>query len=76
MRVLQANGSPAAKVSLGGEIRHPSDESRDRELNLREVRPGDYEADVAGITPGAWDFIVKTPETGAPFEATRRIFVP
>jgi len=72
----QADGSPEAGSGLLGEIRHPADESRDRTLHLVEVKAGDYEADVTGIGPGAWDLIVKTPENGAPFEASRRMWVP
>lgn len=72
----QANGAPAGKASLSGEFRHPVDESRDRSFQLAEVKPGDYEADVAGITPGAWDVVVKSPEGAAPFEATRRMILP
>lgn len=72
----KADGTPLSVAALAGEFRHPADENRDRALKLVEVRPGDYEADVNGITAGAWDVVVHTQGKSAPFEATRRMFVP
>lgn len=74
--LTRADGSPETKAALTGEFRHPSDESRDRTLRLMEVRAGEYAADVNGIAPGAWDLIVRTPPNIAPFEASRRMWVP
>ncbi len=71
----KADGSPAQNVTLLGQLEHPSDEVRDRSLHLVEVRAGEYEADLAGVSPGAWDVIVTTPEHAIPFEATRRLWV-
>lgn len=76
VKLRQADGAPETKVALSGQLRHPSDENRDRDIRLVEVKPGEYQADVTGITPGAWDVIVHTPEAEQPFEATRRMWVP
>ena len=72
----QANGAPETAVTLHGELRHPADENRDRTLKLREVGGGLYEADLSGVRPGAWDVIVSTAAHDAPFEASRRVWVP
>lgn len=72
----QQNGAPEGKVRLVGELRHPSDETRDRVLRLTEVRDGDYQAVVGGVSVGAWDVIVKTSSDATPFEASRRLWVP
>ena len=72
----KADGAPARDVKLGGELRHPADETRDHPLRLVEVRTGEYEADVAGVSVGAWDVVVNSSPNGAPFEASRRLWVP
>ena len=74
--LLQADGSPETKVSLSGELRHPSNENLDHALVLKEVSPGRYEADLAGVSAGTWDIIVSTAAREAPFEVTRRVWVP
>ena len=69
--------SPAGiDVSLTGTLRHPANENLDRSLELKQIGPGLYQADLADIRPGAWDVIVHTGSEAAPFEATRRLWVP
>jgi nitrogen fixation protein FixH len=70
------NGAPERDVRLVGELRHPTDETRDRSLRLVEVAEGDYRADVGGVGTGAWDVVVKASPGTAPFEASRRLWVP
>lgn len=71
-----ADGRPQSKLGLVGELRHPTDETRDRQLRLVEIAAGEYRGELAGIHAGAWDVVVKTANGSAPFEATRRVWVP
>ena len=72
-----ADGSPVTHLSLAGVLRHPSDETRDQALNLRESGTGTFVADVSNVTPGSWDVLVSTAnDAGSPFEASRRLWVP
>lgn len=70
------SGKPEDRAVLSGEFRHPADENRDRSVRLVETRAGEYEGDVTGVTPGAWDVIVTDAAKSAPFEATRRVWIP
>ena len=69
-------GSPLSGMTLTAEMRHPSDENRDRVLRLKAVSPGRYEADAGAISSGQWDLIVNSASAKTPFEATRRLWVP
>lgn len=69
-------GAPINSVSLTALLKHPSDQSRDREVKLRLVSAGLYAADVRGVSPGLWDLVVSAmnaPTT--PFEAARRVWI-
>lgn len=71
------DGTPETQAVLGGELRHPSDEGRDRPLRLHETSAGRYRGDVSGVARGAWDVVIKTQASErAPFEAIRRVWVP
>lgn len=70
------DGSPVSGLSLTAELRHPSDEGRDKQTVLKEVEPGTYAATVNGIAPGAWDFVAETGPHQPPFETTRRLWLP
>jgi len=73
----RADGSPETNVSLTGELRHPTDETRDQSLRLHEASSGEYVAELSGVKAGAWDVIVTTPaRQSTPFEASRRLWVP
>jgi nitrogen fixation protein FixH len=73
--LIQSNGTTEMHAVLSGELRHPADEHRDRQLTLHEMGAGEYRADIDGVTRGAWDVIVRG--TGPqPFEASRRLWVP
>lgn len=74
--VHDANGAPARDIELTGELRHPADETRDHPLHLVQVTSGEYQADVAGVRPGAWDIVVSSSPHNVPFEASRRLWVP
>jgi len=45
-------------------------------LKLREVEAGLYKAEISGVSPGAWDILVSSAPRDAPFEASRRVWVP
>jgi nitrogen fixation protein FixH len=70
-----ASGAAETRAALAGELRHPADENRDRSLALRETKPGLYQAELSGVTPGSWDIIVNNGGS-EPFEAIRRLWVP
>lgn len=72
----QADGTPVSRLSLQGELRHPSDEGRDRPVALKEVVPGQYVATVTGVSTGAWDIVADTGPRQPPFEMTRRLWLP
>jgi nitrogen fixation protein FixH len=69
-----AMGRPLQGLALAGELRHPSDENRDRPLTLRPAGPGLYEAEISQVAPGAWDAVVRT-RSGEPFEMVRRLWL-
>lgn len=73
--VTDSMGAPETGLVLTGELRHPSDENRDRPIRFRETSPGHYRSEVENVRPGDWDVIART-EQGAPFEASRRLWVP
>jgi len=70
------DGRPIANLPLSGELRHPVDETRDRKLRLVAAMPGDYEGELRGVSTGAWDVVVSTPQNSTPFVASRRLWVP
>lgn len=73
--IANALGHPQTQVKLSGELRHPADENRDRAISLHEVGGGRYQADIKGVSPGAWDVIVESASKNQPFEAERRLWV-
>lgn len=75
VRIKNADGAPQTQIRLSGILRHPADENRDRAIVLRETAMGQYEADVKGLAPGAWDVSVQSNSKYQPFEAERRLFV-
>jgi nitrogen fixation protein FixH len=76
VHLVQANGTPEAQPRLTGELRHPSNEYRDRRLDLKQTAAGLYQADLANVSPGSWDVLVSSGAEDAPFEAVRRVWVP
>lgn len=74
--VADAQGHPQTQLRLSGELRHPSDETRDHAILLRESGKGRYIADIKGVAPGAWDVIVHDTSESRPFDAARRVWVP
>jgi nitrogen fixation protein FixH len=75
MRMMDRDGRPVKGPELGGELRHPADENRDRPIDLKLVGPGTYQAELAGISPGAWDVLVRSRNEHVPFEAERRLWL-
>jgi nitrogen fixation protein FixH len=69
------NGKAVIEPDMAGELRHPADENRDRALQLKPAAPGTYRAELAGVSPGAWDVLVHSTDDHAPFEAVRRVWV-
>jgi len=69
-------GRPLTGVPLSAELRHPSDENRDRTQRLHALAPGLYTADAGTVGAGHWDLIVTSSDRSKPFEATRRLWVP
>jgi nitrogen fixation protein FixH len=74
--LTQANGQPETKTALRGELRHPADENRDRDLILKETQPGLYQTDLSDVPPGSWDVLVSNSDKTTPFEAVRRLWIP
>lgn len=61
-------------VALTGVLRHPADEYRDRDLHFTPVGEGRYAARIAGVTPGAWNLVLRS-QGQWPFEADRRLWL-
>ena len=74
--LTQAGGSPEANTALHGELRHPADENKDRDLALKEIQPGLYQTELKDVSPGSWDVLVSNTDKATPFEAVRRLWVP
>lgn len=74
--LVQANGRPETNTALHGELRHPADENRDRDLTLKETQPGIYQTDLINVSPGSWDVLVSNTDKATPFEAVRRLWIP
>lgn len=72
----QANGYPEARAVLKGELRHPTDENKDRLFTLIETHPGSYRAELSGVSAGTWDVVIMARDPKEPFEASRRLWVP
>ena len=75
LHVYSREHTPLSGLSLVGILRHPVDEHLDCKLSFREVMPGLYQGHADHLKPGNWDVIAKT-DAGAPFEASRRLWVP
>jgi len=75
VQLQQRNGAPQTQASLAGEMRHPTDENRDRPLLFSEMSPGVYQAELAGIARGNWDVLVSN-QGQEPFQASRRLWLP
>jgi nitrogen fixation protein FixH len=71
-----SGGAPHTLAAASAELRHPSDENRDRRLALTQIAPGRYVADADGVPSGAWDVVITGRALDAPFEASRRLWVP
>ena len=67
------DGSPETGAHLGGKLRHPADENRDRSLRFSQPSAGHYRA-TAQVAAGNWDVLVTNSE-GAPFRASRRLWL-
>lgn len=67
------DGSPETGARLDGELRHPADENRDQPLRFSQISSGLYQATVEAA-PGNWDVLVANSK-GAPFQATRRLWL-
>lgn len=71
--VLESKASLPSGFALTGELRHPADAERDR--NLVFARHGNMFVGQAGkVTPGAWDVLVHA-KSPMPFEASRRLWL-
>ena len=74
--IVDRSGRPVTDVTLAGELRHPADAEKDRDIALKSSALGVYEGVANGIGPGAWDFVVTAEDSSAtPFEASRRIWL-
>ena len=69
------DGKPQTQAVMTGELRHPADENRDRPLRFSEISAGIYQAELTDVAPGNWDVLVNS-KNGAPFQASRRLWVP
>lgn len=75
IRMRDRTGNPVAWTGLVGELRHPSDENRDRALRWTQTGPGTYQARLSGVAPGIWDVLVHSVNDQTPFDAERRLWV-
>ena len=75
LHVLSRQHTPLSGLALTGLLRHPVDEHLDRKLAFREVAAGLYEGRADHLQGGNWDVVART-ERGAPFEASRRLWIP
>jgi nitrogen fixation protein FixH len=73
--LVRSDGTPEPQAVLAGELRHPSDESRDIALSLSGTRRGEYRGELDGVASGFWDVVIKS-SAPQPFEAVRRVWVP
>lgn len=69
----QRDGTAPAAEHLTGELRHPSDENRDKPLRLVSDGGGLYHANLEQVSPGTWDVLLKSGARDVPFEAVRRV---
>jgi nitrogen fixation protein FixH len=74
LEVRDNEGRPVDGLKLSGTLRHPADENRDRALAIRPLSSGVYEAEIMGVTGGAWDLAVRA--AGRPFEMESRLWLP
>lgn len=73
--VSQPDGKAPRNLVLRGELRHPADEHRDRDLHFIETMPGHFETAIRDISPGRWEMVVNN-SSDQPFQAERRLWVP
>ena len=69
-------GAGNAEPKFTAELRHPADENRDKQLRVVRQGGGRFSADAGAVSAGAWDVILTSADTKAPFEATTRLWVP
>ena len=75
VRVTAPDGARVTGLKLAGVLRHPTDTFRDAALTLTPDGPGVYVARIEGVSAGWRDVEIHT-ESGVPFEAVRRIWLP
>ena len=75
LHVYSRDNVPQPGLKLAGVLRHPVNEHLDQKISFRETLPGLYQGSAERLKSGHWDVVVKS-ETGAPFEASRRLWVP
>lgn len=75
LHVYSREHVPQSGLTLTGLLRHPVDEHLDRKFVFREISPGLYQGRAADLKSGNWDAVART-VSGAPFEASRRLWVP
>jgi nitrogen fixation protein FixH len=73
--LAHADGAPETASALQGKLRHPTNGGLDRALQFKQTAPGLYQAELPNVSSGSWDVQVNTPQQGAPFEATRRVWL-
>lgn len=72
---IDSHGKPLPQgFAVSGILRHPADAERDQPLRFQASGPNTFAARLANVDRGAWD--VSLSASGAPFEASRRIWLP
>jgi len=74
LEVSSREHAPQSGLTLTGLLRHPVDEHLDRKFAFREILPGHYQGRAFDLKSGNWDVVART-VSGAPFEASRRLWV-
>ena len=75
LHVFSREHAAQSGLTLTGLLRHPADEHLDRKFAFREIVPGLYQGRAVGLKSGNWDVVART-ASGAPFETSRRLWVP
>jgi nitrogen fixation protein FixH len=67
---------PVSGLRIAGRLSHPMDRRLDRELALREIGPGVFQADIAE-TAGQWDLVIELSQGDTPkFRSRNRLTIP
>jgi len=73
LRVIDKQGDPAAPEKVTFFAYRPSDARQDFSLPMKQVAPGDYQAEIRFPLQGVWDILVAAAKGGDEFHVPLRI---